>query len=123
MKNLLLLTLITIPSFSHAQTQEVQGDCPSTPAYQLLLNAITVCPAEENPALGLSQLLGNAYTNVKFDGEGIAVATIVHDPRLLNSRVGAPMQIKGDIRIEMSYPAPGFGLVCKLTVNKFKPQI
>jgi len=121
MKNLILIAFLALPTLAFAQMQELQSDCPSVQASQILLNAITVCPADENPALGLSQLLGNAYTNVKLESDGVATATIVHDPRLLNSRVGAPLQIRGDIRIEMTYPAPGYGLVCKLTVNKFHP--
>jgi len=119
MKKLIIASFLILPTLALAQTSE--NTCPEIQASQILMNAITVCPADQNPALGLVELGGNGYSNVKLESDGVATATIVHDPRLLNSHVGAPLQVKGDISIEMTYPAPGFGLVCKLTVNKFHP--
>jgi hypothetical protein len=85
--------------------------------YQQLLNAITICPSAQNPSLGLAQLLGNSYSNVNLVGPKTVTAEILYDPTLINPLSMQPTRLMGNIRIEMSYPAPGYGLVCKLTVN------
>src|SRR4051812_3607481 len=84
-------------------------------AYQQILNAMAVCPADQNPALVLPQFKANTFLNAQMSNGETANAEIALDPRLLNSNTRQPIMLLGTMSIQMSYPAPGFGLVCKLT--------
>lgn len=89
----------------------------SDKASQILLNAMTVCPVETNPTTILKKLGGNSFFSSELDAssENTIVVNVVHNPRLYNPLIMAPTRLLGKIRVQMSYPEPGYGLVCKIT--------
>ncbi len=89
-------------------------------ADQTVINAITVCPAANNPLTALKKARGNSITGAEFtkEGETSVTAMVVYDPRLNNPLIGAPTRLLGSLDIKMDYPAPGYGLKCTV---KFRP--
>jgi hypothetical protein len=85
-------------------------------ANQTLLNAITVCPPNSNPMKYLKQVGGNSFGNAEFDlnSSTRVQVDLIRNPQLLNPMIAAPIVILGKLSLEMTYPAPGFGLVCEI---------
>ena len=109
----LALSLVTLLSASSGFAQS------DSPAQQKFLNAITVCPTQNNPLGALTELNGNSFGNVNLDSVdgSIVKADVISNPKLQNLRVGAPARIKGSIEVKMDYPAPTFALVCTLSIK------
>jgi hypothetical protein len=88
-------------------------------AQEHFLNAMTVCPIKTNPLRALESLGGNSFSSIEMvDNTEAVTADVVFNPRLRNPMIGAPTRIVGKITVEMTYPAPGYGLVCR---TKFAP--
>lgn len=82
-------------------------------AMQVFMNALTVCPSDKNPLSVLSAAGGNSFGNIRYEGGGDAiVADLVANPQLANPLILAPIRRVGTVRVEMNYPAPGYGLEC-----------
>ncbi|HXH30747.1 MAG TPA: hypothetical protein VNJ01_08025 [Bacteriovoracaceae bacterium] len=91
-------------------------DSADTEAFQVLMNAVTVCPKGVNPLELLREMGGNSFTDVNLEAGTTGVtALVVHDPQLLNPLIMRPMRLLGKIRVEMNYPALGYGLVCSMS--------
>ena len=107
MKSLLLAALVLSSGVASANSD----------AFQVLMNAITVCPKDQNPLTQLQAMGGNSFADVKFEAETQVVTAMgIHDPQLLNPLIMRPSRIMGNVRVEMQYPAPGYGLVCSVSV-------
>ena len=103
-KKLMLFTLLSVSAFADEA------------ATQKLLNAVTVCSSASNPLTAMTVYNGNSFGNVAIEADtGAITADVVYDPRLQNPLVGAPTRIVGRVRVEMKYPAPGYGLECKVS--------
>lgn len=89
-------------------------------AYQQLLNAITVCPENENPMILLKQSGSNSFGQVEFEDadETIVTAALVSNPGLTNILIMAPTRLMGKMKLEMSYPRPGHALRCIISYSK-----
>jgi hypothetical protein len=84
-------------------------------AQQQFLNAVTVCPAQTNPQRALKTLKGNSFSQIEFIGSSEEMsADVIWNPQLYNPMIAAPTVIVGKITVEMTYPAPGYGLECKV---------
>lgn len=85
-------------------------------AAQKLLDAVAVCPKVSNPMMVLKSMGGNAFVGAEFDGgNDTVIADIVYDPRRMNPLLTGPIRMLGKIRVSMEYPAPGYGLLCKVS--------
>jgi hypothetical protein len=90
-------------------------------AQQELLNAITVCPTQANPLTALADMHGNSLGDAQFENHSSTaiLVDVVYNPQLYNTRIMTPIRLLGKIRVEMTYPEPGYALVCKIA--KLKP--
>ena len=88
-------------------------------ASQLLMNAISVCPQGTNPLTELKNIGANSFTNVEFfRGMNDTVELdAIWNPQLLNPMLMSPTILRGKMLVSMTYPAPGYGLVCKVSVS------
>ncbi len=105
MKKLIVLFLISVSAYAASPSQT-------------LMNAVTVCPEKDNPLKLLSNIEGNSFGEPEFEAgsESVVIVDAISNPQLLNPLIMAPVRILSKFRVSMSYPAPGYGLVCSTSM-------
>ena len=112
---------LTLSAPSFAQNEKAEKNAV---ADQTFLNAITVCPVEQNPMTGLKELRGNSFANVRSEAAnpGLILVDVISNPQLMNPRIMAPTRRMGSLTVQMTYPRPGFGLRCVMEVRPISFQ-
>lgn len=109
MKKMMVLSLVLVSLFAAPVTFAADAN-------QFLLNAITVCPVENNPLPLLYKVDGNSFDHAEFvkgSDTKITVA-LMSNIQLINPMTKAPLRQMGTAEISMEYPKPGYGLQCTL---------